>query len=192
MAAAILPGILGKLNTEVLSLNNFIDGTRFHPDPDLQAEEDNTGKIMRSLGYELGFRIQSGAEKISVIDERGLWYNHARLATIVTKLFLETNKDKEPYKIAVSIVAPTEIDEICKDYNVQIVRIKNSHSAMMDITMDEQVKFVAGVYGGFIFTDFLYASDGMFTIGKILEMLAKTGYTLSQLNNQLPSNYQKP
>ncbi len=186
----MLPGILGKLNTEVLSLNNFIDGSRFHPDPDMQEEEDNTGKIMRSLGYELGFRIQSGAEKISVIDERGIWYNSARLSTIVTKLFLETNKDKEPYKIAVSIVAPSEIELICKDYNVEVIRIKNSHSAMMDITMDENVKFVAGVYGGFIFTDFLYASDGMYTVGKILEMLAKTDYTLSQLNNQLPRRYQ--
>jgi len=190
LAAAILPGILGKLNTEVLSLNNFIDGSRFHPDPDMQEEEDNTGKIMRSLGYELGFRIQSGAEKISVIDERGIWYNSARLSTIVTKLFLETNKDKEPYKIAVSIVAPSEIELICKDYNVEVIRIKNSHSAMMDITMDENVKFVAGVYGGFIFTDFLYASDGMYTVGKILEMLARTDYTLSQLNNQLPRRYQ--
>ncbi len=190
LASTILPGLLGKLNTDVISLNNFVDGTRFHPDPDIEDESDNTGRIMRSLGYELGFRLQPGAEKVSVIDERGLWYSSTRLSTIVTKLYLETHKHLEPYKIAVSIVAPSEIEEVAKDYNVEVIRINNSHSAMMDATMDESVKYVTGIYGGFIFSDFLFASDGMFTIGQMLEMLAKTGYTLSQLDESLPKRYQ--
>ena len=190
LASTILPGLLGKLNTEVISLNNFVDGTRFHPDPDMEDDSDNTGRIMRSLGYELGFRLQPGAEKVSVIDERGLWYSSTRLSTIVTKLYLETHKHLEPYKIAVSIVAPTEIEEIAKGYNVEVIRIKNSHSAMMDATLDENVKYVTGIYGGFIFSDFLFASDGMFTIGQMLEMLAKTGFTLSQLDESLPKRFQ--
>lgn len=190
LASTILPGLLGKLNTEVISLNNFVDGTRFHPDPDMEGDSDNTGRIMRSLGYELGFRLQPGAEKVSVIDERGIWYSSTRLSTIVTKLYLETHKHLEPYKIACSIVAPSEIEEIAKDYNVEVVRIKNSHSAMMDATMDKDVKYVTGIYGGFIFSDFLFASDGMFTIGQMLEMLASTKYTLSQLDESLPRRFQ--
>jgi mannose-1-phosphate guanylyltransferase/phosphomannomutase len=110
--------------------------------------------------------------------------------TIVTKLFLETNRDKENYKIAVTIVAPMEIEKIASDYNVEVVRIKNSHSAMMEATRDESVKFVGGVWGGFIFSDFLFASDGMYSIGKILEMLAKTGYTVEQLDEMLPRRFQ--
>ncbi len=190
LAATILPGLLGKLNIEVISLNNYVDGTRFHPDPAIEEKPDNTGRIMKSLGYELGFRLQPGAEKVSVIDERGVWYTNVRLSTIVTKLYLETHKHLEPYKIAASIVAPTEIEEIAKDYNVEVIRIKNSHSAMMDATLDDKVKYVTGIYGGFIFSDFLFASDGMFTIGQMLEMLAKTGYTLSQLDESLPKRYQ--
>ncbi|HRP01982.1 MAG TPA: sugar phosphate nucleotidyltransferase [Candidatus Kapabacteria bacterium] len=190
LASTILPGLLGKLNTEVISLNNFVDGTRFHPDPDMEDGSDNTGRIMKSLGYELGFRLQPGAEKVSVIDERGIWYSNTRLSTIVTKLYLETHRHLEPYKIAISVVAPSEIDEVAKDYNVEVVRIKNSHSAMMDATLDTDVKYVTGIYGGFIFSDFLFASDGMFTIGQMLEMLAKTGYTLSYLDETLPKRYQ--
>ncbi len=191
LASTIFPNILGSLNCEVLSLNNYVDGSRFHPDPsDLQGESDETGKIMRSLGYELGFRMQSGAEKISLIDERGNWIPHTRLLTLITKLFLETNKHREPYKIAISIVAPQEIEMIAKDYNVEVLRINNSHSAMMDATLEESVLFVGGLYGGFIFRDFLFASDGMFTVGKMLEMLAETGYSTSQLDEMLPKRYQ--
>lgn len=191
LASSIFPSILGKLGAEVLSLNNYVDGSKFHPDPnDDESETDNTGKIMSSLGYQLGFRMQAGAEKISVIDERGVWYSHSRLLSILIKLFLETNREREPYKIAVSIVAPSEIEMIAADYNVEVIRIKNSHSAMMEATIDKDVLFVGGIYGGFIFTDFLFASDGMYTVGKMLEMLAKTEFTTSQLDNILPKRYQ--
>ncbi|GAB1369986.1 mannose-1-phosphate guanyltransferase [Candidatus Kapaibacterium sp.] len=192
LASTIFPNILGKLQAEVISLNNYVDGSKFHPDPTEGSNViDDTGKIMRSLGYELGFRLQAGAEKISLIDERGKWYSSVRLLSIVTKLFLETNKNREPYKIAVSIVAPSEIDLIAKEYNVEVIRIKNNHSAMMEVTLDETVLFVGGVYGGFIFRDFLFASDGMFTIGKMLEMLAETNLTVSQLDETLPKRFQK-
>jgi mannose-1-phosphate guanylyltransferase/phosphomannomutase len=191
LASTIFPNILGNLNAEVLSLHNYVDASKFHPDPNDQGlDKDDTGKIMKSLGFELGFRMQAGAEKVSLIDERGEWISYQRLLTILTKLFLETHKELEPYKIAVSICATNEIDQIAKDYDVEVVRIKNSHSAMMDATLDESVKFVGGVYGGFIFSDFLFASDGMYTVGKMLEMLATTKTTTSQLDESLPKRYQ--
>ncbi len=191
LASTIFPNILGKLHAEVISLNNYVDGSKFHPDPTANTSNiDDTGRIMRSLGYELGFRMQAGAEKIALIDERGKWYSSVRLLSIVTKLFLETHKDKEAYKIAVSIVAPREIEDIAKDYNVSVIRIKNNHSDMMEATLDPDVLFVGGVYGGFIFPEFLFASDGMFTIGKMLEMLAETNLSPSQIDEMLPKRHQ--
>lgn len=191
LASGILPAIMGKLNVTALSLHDFIDDSRFNPDPEQISEEsDETGKIMRSLGYELGFRLEPGAEKISLIDERGVWYSPLRLVSIITKLFLETHRHLEPYKIAISIVASREIEDIAKDYNVEIVRIKNSHMDMMESTRDPKVLFVGGVFGGYIFRDFLFASDGMFTVGQLLEMLAKTNWKISQVDEMIPRRYQ--
>jgi mannose-1-phosphate guanylyltransferase/phosphomannomutase len=61
---------------------------------------------------------------------------------------------------------------------------------MMEATNDEKILFVGGSYGGFIFRDFLFASDGMFTVGQILEMLAITGLRISELDDTLPVRYQ--
>ena len=192
LAASIFPYILGKLNTEALSLHDYVDASRYRPDPTMQMSGSNNEieKIMRSLGYELGFQVEPGAEKISLIDERGRWYTPSRLLTIVTKLFLETNRDKEPYKIGISIVANNEVDIIAKEYNVEVVRVKNSHSDMMEATRPEDMLFVGGVWGGYIFSEFLFASDGMYSVGKILEMLAKTGVKISQLDESLPRRHQ--
>ncbi len=191
LASTIFPIILGKLNAETLSLHDYVDAMKHQPIPEGSLPDSPEAcKIMKSLSYELGFIIEPGAEKILVIDNRGVLYPPQRLLTMVTKLFLESNKHQEPYKVAVTIVASNEIEKVASEYNVEVVRIKNSHSAMMEATRDESIKFVGGVWGGFIFTEFLFASDGMYSIGKILEMLAKTNYTLPQLNEILPRRFQ--
>lgn len=189
-ASTILPSILGRINVSALSLHDYVDAMKFHPDPTINDESKNeAGEIMRNLNYNLGFTLESGAEKIAMIDQRGKWYSSQRLLSIVTKLFLETNKDKSPFKIAVSITASSEVDLLAKEYNVEVIRIKNNHSAMMEVTADPDVKFVGGIYGGFIFPEFLFAADGMYSVGKIIEMLAKTGMKPSDLEEQIPRRY---
>ena len=192
LATSILPNLLGYFDADVISLNNYIDTNKYHPGRQvIKFENDEAAKITRNLDYELGFQIEAGAEKICLIDERGVWYSHNRLLTILTKLFLETHKNEEPYKIAISILAGNEIEEIAKDYNVEVIRIKNNHAAMMESTLDKKVRFVGGSYGGFIFCDFLFAADAMFTIGKILEMLAKSNLRISELDSKLPIRFKK-
>lgn len=192
IASTIFPSVLGHLNVEALSLHNYIDPIKFYPDPsELEIADETNGKIMTSLGYKLGFSIMPGAEKISMIDERGKWYSQTRMLSIITKLFLETNKHRVPYKIAVSIAAPKTIDVLAKEYGVEVIRIKNNHSAMMEVTKSENCLFVGSIYGGFVFTDFLFASDAMFTIGKILEMLSLTELSISELDETIPCYKQK-
>lgn len=191
LASTIFPSILGSLGVHAISLHDYVDSSKYQGDPALLApENDEVPRIMRSMGYELGFMIEAGAEKISLIDERGIWYNPLRLLTIVTKLVLETNKHRQPYKIAVSIAASSDIERLAGEYGVEVLRIKNSHSAMMEATRDPEVLFVGGVWGGFIFSEFSFASDGMYSVGKILEMLAETKYKISQIDELLPRRYQ--
>jgi mannose-1-phosphate guanylyltransferase/phosphomannomutase len=197
LSATILPHILGHLDCDVISINNYVDQRKYSPARqehllELQPpHSDEIATIMKNLNYEIGFQIESGAEKISIIDQRGLWLKHHRLLCIVTKLFLETHKHLEPYKIGISILAGNEIEQIAKDYNVEVVRIKNSHSAMMEAVSDENILFVGGSYGGFVFREFLFASDAMFSVGQILEMLAKTEYKISELDEILPKREQQ-
>ena len=188
LAATVFPQIMGELKCRVLAMNNYVDTSHF-ADP-LGEILDESATIMRSLGYEIGFKIDPGAEKVAFVDERGIWYTSLRLLTIVTKLFLETNRDREPYKIAVPVQAAQEIEMIVAGHNVEVVRIRNSHSAMMDATKDDKVIFVGGTRGGFIFPEFLAASDGMYSACRILQMLAQTGYLLSDLDQSLPKRHQ--
>ena len=188
LASTVFPQILGELKCRTLAMNAYVDASHY-ADP-LTEVLDESSTIMRSLGYEIGFKIDPGVEKIALVDERGIWYTSLRLLSIVTKLFLETNKHKQPYKIAIPVQATEEIERVAAGYNVEVVRIRNSHSAMMEATKDEDVRFVGGTRGGFIFPEFLAASDGMYTACRILDMLAQTNFLLSELDQSLPKRHQ--
>lgn len=190
LAANIFPGILGSLGVTALALNSYLDPYRASLTASDEENRREISGIMRSLGYEIGFKIDPGAERIALVDDRGYWFSSMRLLTIVTKLFLESNRSHAPFAIAVPVEATSEVDMIAAEYDVTVVRTKNSHSAMMDATRNENIRFVGGTRGGFIFPEYSVATDGLYSVAKVLEMLAKTGFVLSELDNTLPKRYQ--
>lgn len=186
LASSIFPQILGQMSCAAISMNSYIDPTRTYSDTNTSAEAEEVASVMQSLGYPLGFKIDAAAERIAVIDAKGVWYPPQRLLSIVTKLFLESNKSKQPFSIAVPVIASAEVDAIAHEYGVEVIRIKNSHSAMVEVATGNDVAFVGDSRGRFIFPDFLFASDGMFSVGKILEMMATTGLTIAEVNATIP------
>jgi mannose-1-phosphate guanylyltransferase/phosphomannomutase len=186
LASTTFPVLLGSLGVHVVAVNSYVDTSEGFSDDRTDTEAAETSAIIRSLGYEFGFKIDASAEKIAVVDADGQWFQPNRLLTILTKLFMEAHRDREPYAIAVPMLASTDIELIAKDHNIEVIRIKNSHSAMMEATKDRNVLFSGDTRGRFIFTDYLFASDGMFSLAKCLDMLAKTGLTFSGLHQQLP------
>ncbi|MEO5930925.1 MAG: sugar phosphate nucleotidyltransferase [Candidatus Kapaibacterium sp.] len=186
VASVLLPNLLGSLGPEVVSLNAYLDPTRMTRErEEVDAALKKLGEVVISLGYDFGFIIDPGAEKIHAVSETGEAIPNYRLLSIVTKLVLETNKGTIK-KIAVPIVASSEVEMIAREYGVEVIYTRNNHSAMMDATNDKEVAFVGGTRGGFIFPDFLFSIDGMYCVAKILELVARTGLTLGQLNTQLP------
>ena len=187
-SATIFPNILGRMKMQVVSLNAYLDPNRLTRD---KSEFDyaltQISHIVTSLQYDAGFMIDAGGEKIFVVDDQGKAFDAERLLILVAKLFLMTNPDAG--KIAVPVTTPNIIFDIAKEHNAEVILTKNSHLAMMQAAHDQSVQFVGGTKGGFIFTDFLFATDAMFAVTKILEMMAKTGIHLGELNKRIPQHY---
>lgn len=185
VASTIFPVILGSFDCQVIATNAHLDPRRLTRD---QLEFDNSLKqlahVVTSLKYDLGCLIDAGGEKIFVVDEKGEIIPSDRLLAIVTELFLETNPNTTA--IAVPITAPGEIDMICALRGVQVIKTRNSHLAMMEAATSKHVQFVGGNKGGFIFTDFFFATDAMYSLARILEMMALTGKRLGEIDAVLP------
>jgi mannose-1-phosphate guanylyltransferase/phosphomannomutase len=92
--------------------------------------------------------------------------------------------NKDINKFAVPISASGEVDLIAKEFNLQVIKTRDSHLALMDAATDKQIKFVGGTKGGFIFNEFLFASDAMYSIAKLLEYMSKTQKRIGELDRE--------
>lgn len=184
VASTIFPTILGAFDCQVVALNAHLDPKKLTREKsEIETSLHHLAHIVTSLKYDLGCMIDAGGERIYVVDENGHAFDDERLLTLVVKMFLHLHPETK--KIAVPVTAPSEVEGIAREYNVTVVKTRNSHLGMMEATEDKEVRMVGGTRGGFIFTDFLFASDGMFSLAKVLEMTARTGWHLGVLDAKL-------
>lgn len=178
-ASEILPGILGSLGVDSVSLNSFIDPRQAFYFIRRQNEAlKQLGSIVKSLKANIGILINSGAEKIIVVDEDGETVDNQKLLLKVTQLYCDSYR---PKKIAVPVNASGGINSIASEFKAKTVWIPSDHRAMMEAgALDEHI-FVGGTKGGFIFPGFQLGVDAMFASVKILELLIKSGTNLGEV-----------
>lgn len=173
-ASEIFGGVFAALDMEVISLNAY-------PDPNLPLETERHGldqmqSIVRSVGADLGIQIGRGAEKMIVVDKNGEVLSDQMLLLIVTSMFLSNNQAR---RIAVPVMASMGVESIAEEFGVGVTRVRSDHLAMMQAFQQEDVDFVGGTRGGFIFSRFQLGADAMFCAIKLLELLAKSDTELS-------------
>jgi mannose-1-phosphate guanylyltransferase/phosphomannomutase len=129
--------------------------------------------------------IDAGGEKLWLATHEGRVLNDYRFLVVILKMFLMATPDVR--KIAVPVQASREVDIVANEYGVEVIRVKDSHYNMMTACNDKDVRFVGGTRRGVFFPDFIYATDGMFAIAKILEMLAKIKMTVEEVDMLIPA-----
>jgi len=185
IASTIYPNILGNMNVQVVALNAYLDSRKItRTKEEFEESLRQLSYVVTSLKYDIGCMFDAGAEKIFIIDEHGNLIDNDRLLTLMLKFLVLSQKDIT--KVAVPISASGEIDLIAEEFHLEVVKTRDSHLALMNAATDKQIKFVGGTKGGFIFNEFLFASDGMYSISKLLECIAKTKKRIGQLDKETP------
>ena len=193
IASTIFPNILGALGSEVVSINAYLEPSRLtRGREEFDRSTRHLANVVKSLSYQIGFILDAGGERVGVVDEKGQIYLNNTLLTVLTKLFLEseTARGRKPTKIAVPISATSEVEELAARHGVELIYTKNTHADMMRAASEENVSFVGGTLGGAIFPDYFFAVDGMFTVAKMLEMLAVVGKDLGEVAADMPRHAQ--
>jgi mannose-1-phosphate guanylyltransferase / phosphomannomutase len=185
VTSTILPNILGDFNIELVTLDSHLDAMKQSRSPEeFRLALEQLSYIVTSLKYDAGFLIDAGGEKIFLVDDKGRRLSYDRFLSIVVYLYLTLYPKTK--KIAVPIQASGEIDIVAKKYFTEVIRVKDSHFAIMNATDDPDVELAGGTKGGVIFPRFLFATDGMFSIVKILELAAKYSRPLSRIEAEAP------
>ncbi|MEW5993696.1 MAG: sugar phosphate nucleotidyltransferase [Candidatus Zixiibacteriota bacterium] len=181
-SSQIFPTLFTELGISAVELNATLNPRKFSSSPEESAQAVvQLSSIVTSLNADIGFILNPAAEKLTVVDDRGKPIDSQLLLLIVTSLFLKTQRAA---KIAVPVEASMGVEEIAGQFGVQVIRVANSHLAMMEARRSGEVDYVGGTRGGFVFPGFQMGSDAMLGAMKVLELLALTRSRLSDLRRQ--------
>ena len=188
VASTIFPIVLGSFDCQVVALNAHLDPRKLTRDKyEFDYSMKQLSHIVTSLKYDMGCLIDGGGERLFLVNENGDAFDSDRLLTVVTDMFLQTHKNVEA--IAVPITSSGEIDVLAAQRNVKVIKTRNSHLAMMEAAANKHVGFIGGTKGGFIFTDFFFATDAMYSLAKLLEMMAHADKRLGAFDAGIPRLY---
>lgn len=184
----IFPSILGKLDCEVIALNANIDGAKVTKSgEEFRKSLTQLASIVRSLDADIGVLLDSGGEKIFLVDEAGDILDGPTALNLVTLLTLRYAKSRGlEGAVAVPVSASRSIEKMAANYGYEVVRTKTTPRGVMEAAASGKMLFVGEEDGGYIFPHFMPCFDGMFAIVRILEMLAAQEAKLHRLMREIP------
>lgn len=181
---SIFPAMLERLGVESISLNSFNDAKRAPRSiSEVERHVQNLGQIVGTLGYDLGVLFTAEGERLTIVDEHGEQVQGNSLLATLGTLVAKTHSD---VKIALSVTAPTLLEETLRKQGAVTIRTKADVRSLMNTSMNEHVTFAGDEYGGFIFPEMHPGFDAPFSLGMLVSMLQKTGLSVSEVASELP------
>ncbi len=183
-AATIFPAVLGKLGCEIIALNAYMDESKITKTAEeYQRSLKQLCEIVRILGADLGLMLDTGAEKLFLVDDKGDLIPDELALAVVALLVART---QPAGTIGVPITASAVLEEMMAPHGFGVKRTKIAPRALMEAAAQEGMDFVGDAFGGFIFPRFQPAFDAMLATLKILEMLALSDLTLHEAIRSVP------
>lgn len=181
------PFLLRKLGCEVITMNCQPDG--FFPGRNPEPTEPNLEElieVVKATGADLGVAHDGDADRTICIDEKGNFVFGDKSFALVEKYMLKENNGG---LIVTTVATSSAIHDIANKYNGEVIATK-----VGDLIVARELKNKNGLFGGeenggLIFPDFVYGRDAALSTAKVIEIIVKTGKSLSRLIEELPVYY---
>ena len=186
-ASAIFPSVLGALGVEVIALNAYLDETKISKSAaEFQRSLHQLSNIVRTLGADLGVLLDTGGEKVFLVDEKGEILAGDLALALVALLVMRT---RPPGRIVVPVTASRAVERMAGAHGFQVTRSRGTARALTEAALAPDVALVGEELGGLIFPSFHPAFDGMSAVVRILEMMARLDVRLHQLTQDVPETH---
>jgi len=183
-AGDLLPGLLNQLGCEVIELNSHLLESKSGSNPEqVRRAMDQLSRIVATLGATAGFWLGPSGERMKLIDETGTVLTDLEALTTLTSLVCRGGVQGS---LAIPVAAPMTVEDLATGAGMTVKRTKSDGRSLVEAGRETQVQFTAAMDGRFAFPHFQANFDALFTVGKVLELIARSGCSLGQLRRELP------
>lgn len=183
----VTPYLLRELGCRVTTINANIDGTFPNRPPEPRPENlQDLIMTVKAVDADFGVAFDGDADRSIFVDEKGEVQWGDRTFALIEKHFLQANPGE-------TIVTPVSSSQVVKDvaeeYDGKLVWTKVG-STIVSFTMKKlKAKLGGEENGGVFYGPHQPVRDAAMTIALILNIMAETDKTLSELLNKLPRYY---
>lgn len=182
-ASHLLPDLLGELGVESVGLYSHALATRVtRTDAEVRQGLNELSRIVTTLKADMGFLMDNAAEKLFLVDETGRVLSHEEALLAVGLL---SSQEKGQDILAYPVHGSSVLEQVASSRGVTVFRTPVNPRHLLEYARRPNVGFVGDAKGGFIFPQFQPAFDGMFSIARILEMLAQRGVSMGHFRDQI-------
>ncbi len=171
----IYPNIINEFGIENIILNAHKSDNVFNND--VLKTQNNMQNIVRAMNLDCGFIIYPNGHKLQVIQNDGkLIYDFVLLLAVIKLLDITTDKK-------LRVLLPAWAPDFMQFKNIEIVKEKLDNFKAAQL---KEYDLIADTDGHFAFSEFGLNKDAIFTSFKILELIEKSGTSLSKVVDMIP------
>lgn len=174
----ILPGLLEMLGCEVHSESYFNGPDRPGNLKELLGAIGKAADMIRSQGADLGIVVDQNHERLLLVDESGDLLKEEQLNALLSFLVLKYQPEAV---IPVQVTAPHYIEMLAREFRGRVIRTKANPRSLMEKTAQERLFPTIDGRGSY-----LPQFDALFSLVKVLELLAREELSLSQAKAMIP------
>jgi phosphomannomutase len=168
----------------------FVDPTKPFP-REAEPKPETLGelaKLVRTTGSEVGFAHDPDGDRLAIVDETG----HVIDNDDVLALAVDAALRRLPGDVVVNLTTSSVIDDIATAHGRRVYRTPVGEANVVE-TMQAVHAVIGGEgsNGGIIFPAVQYCRDSYTGMAFLLDRMAETGCTVSQLVGKLPRYYRK-
>ena len=179
----VTPMLLEELGCQVI----MVEADR-QPEPTPQSLGELCRKV-KEEGCDIGLAQDLDADRLSAVSEAGEAIGEERTLALAVKHLLIRSQESHPVVVK-NTSTSRMIDDLAESFGAELKETKvgevNLSQALVDLVQAGRTAFGGEGNGGVIYPPVIYGRDSLIGMALILEYLATSEDTVSQLASELP------
>lgn len=143
--------------------------------------------MMKSGHHDLGLATDGDADRIGAVDNNGDFVDPHRIFCLILKYLIEVRGMTG--KVVRTVSTTRMIDRICEEHGLEVIEVPVGFGLIADLMMTDDILMGGEESGGMSIKGHIPEGDGILMGLLLLEVVASSGKTLSQLVDDLLKEY---
>lgn len=183
-ASITAPEMFKRLGAECEIMSASPDGININDNCGSTHLENLQKHIKSHKECQVGFAFDGDADRLLAVDEMGNVVDGDKIIAICAKYLKEEGKLKNNTAV-VTVMSNMGFFKFCEDNQINCAKTKVGDRYVLEEMLENGYSIGGEQSGHVIFLDYASTGDGQLTALQLLQIMKKTGKTLSELANEM-------